>query len=176
MAPIAMQVDMLEDELDRWLRGAMPPEAANVSHPATEATRWASILQWLESALEGPVHVAHAADAVGLSSSRFMHWFAEASGLSFRAYVRWLRLQRAVRTLSDGCTLTEAAHLAGFADSAHLTRTFVSTFGVRPAALRGARIVCTSQSKPPLTLHGLEFVDTTLHGRRQIQSLQEGIS
>ena len=174
MAPSPVPADMLEYELDRWLRGAMPSETANVSQPATEASRWASVLQWLETSLEGPVHVAHAADAVGLSSSRFMHWFAEASGLSFRAYVRWLRLQRAVRTLSDGCTLTEAAHLAGFADSAHLTRTFVSTFGVRPAPLRGARIVCTAQSRPPFTLHGLEFVDTIRNRRRQMKTQQRG--
>lgn len=81
-----------------------------------------------------------------------MHWFAEVSGLPFRAYVRWLRLQRAVRTLADGSTLTEAAHWAGFSDSAHLTRTFVATFGVRPASLRGVRVVSADDAETPPAL------------------------
>lgn len=156
-----MQVDVLEDELDRWLQGEdlahdhQPPDSRTDDDP-----RWTNVLAWLEQALEASVRVEDAAEVVGLSPSRFMHWFAEASGLSFRAYVRWLRLQRAVRTLSDGSTLTEAAHLAGFADSAHLTRTFVATFGVPPAPLRGARIVCADHVTPPLTPRGLSLVET----------------
>ena len=156
-----MQVDVLEDELDRWLQGEdlahdhQPPDSRTDDDP-----RWTNVLAWLDQALEASVRVEDAAEVVGLSPSRFMHWFAEASGLSFRAYVRWLRLQRAVRTLSDGSTLTEAAHLAGFADSAHLTRTFVATFGVPPAPLRGARIVCADHVTPPLTPRGLSLVET----------------
>lgn len=32
-----------------------------------------------------------------------------------------------------GSSLTEAAHVAGFADSAHLSRTFRSMFGIAPS-------------------------------------------
>lgn len=155
----ALQVDVLEDELDRWLQNdAWSDTHCAPSRPDGDR-RWELILHWLEQALDSPVRVEDAAEAVGLSSSRFMHWFAEASGLSFRAYVRWLRLQRAVRALADASTLTEAAHLAGFADSAHLTRNFVATFGVRPASLRGARIACADQAEPPLAPHGLVLVE-----------------
>lgn len=155
----ALQADVLEHELDRWLENQGLSDTENPpDHPADP--RWSSVLRWLEQALDEPVRVEDAADAVGLSSSRFMHWFSEVSGLSFRAYVRWLRLQRAVRALAECNTLTEAAHLAGFADSAHLTRTFVATFGVRPALLRGMHIVCDDHAKPPLTAHGLALVET----------------
>ena len=34
-----------------------------------------------------------------------------------------------------GSSLTEAAHEAGFADSAHLSRTFRATFGIAPSFL-----------------------------------------
>ena len=155
----ALHADVLEHGLERWLQGEATPGTQNPPDHRAEDPRWAAALLWLERALDKSVRVEDAAQAVGMSSSRFMHWFAEASGLAFRAYVRWLRLQRAVRALSDGSTLTEAAHLAGFADSAHFTRTFVATFGVRPAPLRGARIVCADNRPPPLTPHGLALTE-----------------
>lgn len=148
--PVSMlvsQADLLERALARWLEGQ---GASRNRGPNDE--RLATILRWLEPALDTSVRVEDAAQAVGLSASRFMHWFAEVSGLPFRAYVRWLRLQRAVRTLADGSTLTEAAHWAGFSDSAHLTRTFVATFGVRPASLRGVRVVSADDAEPPPAL------------------------
>lgn len=38
--------------------------------------------------------------------------------------------------MGSGSSLTEAAHAAGFADSAHFSRTFRRMFGVAPASLR----------------------------------------
>lgn len=155
----ALQAGALELELDRWLNDEAWTDARCAPRGPHGDERWGTVLQWLEQALDAPVRVVDAAHAVSLSPSRFMHWFAGVSGLSFRAYVRWLRLQLAVRSLADGNTLTEAAHLAGFADSAHLTRTFVATFGVRPASLRSARIVCADSAEPPVSPHGLAFVE-----------------
>lgn len=154
-------VEFLEHELARWLQGLA--SAAEGVADGSKDGRWTAVLQWLDHALDASVRVEEAAQVVGLSSSRFMHWFAEVSGLPFRAYVRWLRLQRAVRTLADGSTLTEAAHWAGFADSAHLTRTFVATFGVRPASLLGASVVCADLARPP-------FSTFSLTGQRAIPS------
>lgn len=146
----ATQATALEGELTDWLE--KPPSGAPDERPLPrQSGRWPAVFEWLEQALEAPVRVEDAAAAAGLSRSHFMHWFREASGLSFRAFVRWLRLQRAVRTLATGATLTEAAHLAGFADSAHLSRTFVATFGVPPAPLRSAHIVCTDTARPPIS-------------------------
>lgn len=159
VSPITtMQATHLENQLHAWLQGEPLPTAQLPAHFATP--RWEGVLSWMEAGLDGTLRANDAAKAVGLSPSRFMHWFAEVSGLSFRAYVRWLRLQRAVRVLADGSTLTAAAHLAGFADSAHLTRTFIATFGVRPALLRGARIVCDDRLNPTLTADGLPLSGT----------------
>jgi AraC-like DNA-binding protein len=49
--------------------------------------------------------------------------------------VQWLRLIRAVDAHAGGLSLTEAAHAAGFADSAHLSRTFKRMFGMPAASL-----------------------------------------
>jgi AraC family transcriptional regulator len=43
---------------------------------------------------------------------------------TYRGYALWLRINRAVVAMMDGRSWTEAAHETGFADSAHLGRTF----------------------------------------------------
>jgi AraC-like DNA-binding protein len=80
--------------------------------------------------------VAEAAQQVGLSESRLTHLMTETLGAPPRLWRSWLRLQRALReTLFNAANLTQAAHLAGFADSAHLTRTCKQLTGVRPAQM-----------------------------------------
>lgn len=54
----------------------------------------------------------------------------------WRAYLRWLRFQRAAAAIARGAALTDAAHEAGFHDAAHMTRTFKATYGLAPSQLR----------------------------------------
>lgn len=86
--------------------------------------------------LDAPLSLPEAASAACLSPSRARHLFVAQTGLPFRAYVLWLRIQRAVQLYAAGASLTDAAHEAGFADSAHLSRTFRRTFGLPAAALQ----------------------------------------
>ena len=48
----------------------------------------------------------------------------------WRPYLLWRRLVCAVQTLQQEKTATEAAYIAGFSDSAHLSRTFKKQFGI----------------------------------------------
>lgn len=93
------------------------------------------IIKWARDNLDGAVAIKAAAEGVGLSPSRASHLFVEETGLTFRTYVLWLRLVRAVDAHLDGMSLTEAAQEAGFADSAHFSRTFKRMFGLPAAAL-----------------------------------------
>src|ERR1700678_254257 len=52
-----------------------------------------------------------------------------------RRYVLWCRLRTAAEAAMRGASLTEAAHRAGCADSAHLSRTFRAMLGVAPSLL-----------------------------------------
>uniref|UniRef100_A0A5Q5BGZ7 Transcriptional regulator, AraC family n=2 Tax=unclassified Mycobacterium TaxID=2642494 RepID=A0A5Q5BGZ7_MYCSS len=83
----------------------------------------------------GPLRVADLAPQVGISVSRLTHLFTEQVEIPLRRYVLWTRLRIAITRVQAGDDLTEAAHQAGFADSAHLTRTTRDMFGLAPSAL-----------------------------------------
>ena len=91
---------------------------------------------WAAKQLDRRIGLTEAAEAVNLSPGRLRHLFVEHTGLPFKTYLLWLRLTRAVEHFAAGVSLTQAAHDAGFSDSAHLSRTFRRMFGISPAALR----------------------------------------
>lgn len=93
-------------------------------------------IAWASSGLDRRLSVSEAARNAGLSVDRMSHLFVEQTGLPFRTYLLWLRLTLAVECVASGASLTEAAHQAGFADSAHFSRTFRRMFGVAAASLR----------------------------------------
>lgn len=92
-------------------------------------------LAHISAQLNRTVRLDDIAESVHLSPGRFRHLFVQETGLSFRAYVLWQRMQRAVERIAAGDSLTAAAHASGFSDSAHLSRTFRRMFGIAPASL-----------------------------------------
>ena len=95
----------------------------------------------------------------GLSRSRFMHVFTESVGVPLRSYILWLRLQRACGECVGGASITEAAHSAGFADAAHMTRTFRRMLGTTPSELAQRRSAIGECSYRLLTHRTSEFRD-----------------
>lgn len=80
---------------------------------------------------------ARLANDVGLSTGELSRRFSREVGIPIRSYRRWRRLLLAIEALAQGANLTDAAHSAGFSDSAHLTRTFRAMFGIAPSELTG---------------------------------------
>lgn len=125
-SPATVVADLLE-----WLAPApgavTPPE----HHPAVvEALR-----QLPELIVAGPVGAGVLASRAGISVSRLTHLFTAQVGIPLRRYVLWSRLRIAISRVRAGDDLTAAAHGAGFADSAHLTRTTRTMFGLAPSVL-----------------------------------------
>ena len=86
--------------------------------------------------------IGELAGSVALSPSRLSHLLRGELGLPARRYSLWLRLRDAVAALARGASVTGAAHGAGFADAAHLSRTFRRMVGFPPsAALRVSQFV-----------------------------------
>ena len=97
--------------------------------------RIAQALALLGAQIDRPVRLQTLAGALNVSPSWLSHRFAEDTGVPLRRYVVWLRLRRAVESVLQGASWTEAAHAVGFSDSAHLSRSFRDTFGIAPSSL-----------------------------------------
>jgi AraC-like DNA-binding protein len=108
--------------------------ASNVQESAPES-RVSAMIGFIAEKLDEPLTLPMIADHVGLSAGRASHLFVEQTGLQPRTYVLWRRVAKAVELRSSGASLTEAAHAAGFADSAHLSRTFRRMFGLSANSL-----------------------------------------
>lgn len=81
------------------------------------------------------IRLAEIADAIHLSPDRFRHLFLEETGIRFRPYILWLRIEIALSSYVANRSLTEASHAGGFADSAHFSRTFMRMFGIAPSSI-----------------------------------------
>lgn len=118
-----LEARIICDEMIQALTGEMPL-------PAGMDPRIRKAIDLARELPEHKVPLVYLAKEVGLSESRFAHLFSEETGIPIRRYLLWLRLMQAIQCLLNGVSLTTAAHEAGFADSAHLSRTFRDMFGM----------------------------------------------
>jgi AraC family transcriptional regulator len=93
-------------------------------------------VSYIGANLSGPLTLDDVASHVYLSPSRFRHLFAEQTGMGLRPYILWRRFLHIWDLMMRGATLSTAAHAAGFADAAHLTRTSKRMFGFAPSAMQ----------------------------------------
>ncbi len=63
------------------------------------------------------------------------------NAVPLRRYRLWRRMALAMLAVRDGGTLTQAAHAAGFASSAHFSTAFRRMFGIAPSRLTGGAVV-----------------------------------
>ena len=76
---------------------------------------------------------AELAKRLGLERTQALRLFKDSTGTTFRQFKRWTGLQHAARLIVAGALVRTAAMDAGFADTAHLTRTFKQCFGLTPS-------------------------------------------
>lgn len=91
---------------------------------------------YIRSHLNASLTLERVAAEACLSPSRFRHLFVEQTGTALRPYILWRRFLLAWEMVTHGDSLSAAAHAAGFADAAHLTRTSRRMFGFPPSALQ----------------------------------------
>jgi len=93
---------------------------------------------YIRSHLDSRLTLDVVASEACLSPSRFRHLFVEQTGMGLQPYVLWRRMLHVWSLLTAGGSLSAAAHEAGFADAAHLSRTSRAMFGFPPSAVQFA--------------------------------------
>lgn len=110
VAPATAQADSLDPRVRMVVRQLMSDSSENVGLPELAA-------------------------GAGLSESRLAHLFRRDVGIPMRQYRLSLRMVAAVTCIARGRSLTEAAHEAGFSDSAHFCRICRRMYGSAPSRL-----------------------------------------
>jgi AraC-like DNA-binding protein len=98
-------------------------------------SRIARVQQLVRESEDKSFSINALADAVALSEGRLVHLFTAQTGIPLRRYLLWERLMEAIAGVEAGENLTQMAYRAGFADSAHFSRTFTRMFGLSPSSL-----------------------------------------
>lgn len=115
-------------QLIESMAGTAPP-------PPPSDPRVLAVIDAVRQRLDAPPTLPEAARAVHLSPGRLRHLFVQETGMPLRTFILWCRLLRVWELLMRGETLANAAHGAGFADSAHLSRTSRVMFGLAPSTM-----------------------------------------
>jgi AraC-like DNA-binding protein len=95
-------------------------------------------MEVVSSRMPDHVNVTSVAGAVALSPDYLGRLCKQQTGVSFSAAIRWERLVAAVSYLLDGYSVTDAAHLAGFADGSHANKVCWEMTGATPSELADA--------------------------------------
>ena len=124
-----------QDEIVRHCRRLVESLSAGVQLRAVTDERVQRAIDYINAHVSGSLSLEEVAEHVCLSPSRFRHVFAEQTGMGLRPYILWRRFLRTWELIMRGASVSEAAHAAGFADAAHLSRTCTRTFGFAPSAM-----------------------------------------
>lgn len=107
----------------------------NVEPKAPSDERILKSVAWINANLDQKIALERVAAQVFLSPSRFRHLFIEETGMALRPYILWRRFLKVWDLIMKGASVSDAAHGAGFADAAHLTRTSRRMFGFPPTVM-----------------------------------------
>ena len=118
----------------RWEKS---PAIANTIASAPNAPTIADAVRWCEEHFAQPLSVPQLAARLFLSPNHFSQRFTREVGVAPAAFVRRLRLEKARSLLREtDWPLARIADETGFADAAHLARSFRVFYGQTPRGFR----------------------------------------
>jgi AraC-like DNA-binding protein len=131
-----LALDASPEDVMRWATHAVDRFAGMTEERTKMHPRVRRLLRELRALPpDTDTSLASLAARAGLSEGRLVHVFRESLGIPLRPYLLWLKVQRAVVAFATAASLTQAAHNAGFSDTAHMSRTFRRMFGVTASEL-----------------------------------------
>jgi AraC-like DNA-binding protein len=131
----------LARDADGSRANAMPipavPMAARFSAKDAEQPRTAKACRYVEAHLHEKMSEAEVARCCGLSRCEFSRAFHEEHGVTFRQYLRSVRMRRAVDMLErTDAPIMEIAFCVGFRDPSHFASQFRCHAGCSPSVFR----------------------------------------
>lgn len=120
--------------------------AGDIAPPSVPDERILRAVTYIRAHIGEPMRLVDIAGEACLSPSRFRHLFVEQIGMGLRPYILWRRFVHVWELLAEGVSLSSAAHAAGFADAAHLSRTSRAMFGFPPSVIQLAEPLPTGQT------------------------------
>lgn len=118
------------DDVAALLDRVMPSFKQNsaVCHPLVSRT-----LAILDRQYREPVNLADLSGQLGVTPEYLSYLFHRDMGINFSAYLRRLRIDRAVALMGEGSSkIYEIAHAVGFADAKYFCRVFREVTGKAP--------------------------------------------
>lgn len=137
----ANRLEHLELERLRHQLESVLPATVSSAGPA-DTTRRGHIVRavrdYIDTHFAEPLGLSDVADHLNLSPGYIGSLFKAEYGISFKAYLRRVRVARAKELMQDPrLNLTEVARLVGYADISYFSQSFVQETGVRPSEYRG---------------------------------------
>ncbi len=111
--------------------------------------RLATVIEELTSDPMSRMTQFELADRLQMERTTALRLFKAVTGQTFRRFKQWSGLQHAARQVASGALVRTAAMDAGFADTAHLTRTFRQSFGLTPSEALAGLAKAWARSSPP---------------------------
>lgn len=98
--------------------------------------RTSQIRQTFYRRLDDPPSLSTLAGQYHIRPETLIRSFKQQTGLSPKAWLNNLRIERAKRLLASGCTPSEVAYRLGFADQSHFQKTFLAYAALTPGQYR----------------------------------------
>lgn len=148
--PRRENVEFFPSVRDALFAGYRPCRRCRPLEPTGAAPAWLRPL--LDDVADRPAEQWSDGDlrARGLEPAKVRRWFKAQYGMTFQAYRRGLRLQRALGELREGAPVTAAAYNAGYESLSGFNEAVRQLVGRPPAASRGATPVLLTRVLTPL--------------------------
>jgi AraC-like DNA-binding protein len=99
--------------------------------------RLGELIAFLDESYAEKISVAQAASILGISESRFMRFFKQATGMTFVTYLTKVRLTAAFKLLKEqNLSIAEIAAMVGFTDQSYFDKQFKRHFRMSPRQFR----------------------------------------
>lgn len=122
----------LESVLPATVSQAGPAETARRSHIAR------AVRDYVDANFAEPISLTDVSDHLNFSSGYLGSLFKAEFGISFKEYLRRVRVARAKELMKDHrLNLSEIAQQVGYADISYFSQSFLQETGVRPSEYRG---------------------------------------